>query len=147
MTEASIDRLLNEIYSGHERLTNDEIQRRAVLAEAPTDLMTTIDALPEGEYSQDEAEEAIAQMEGAVPMAAAQSDEGIPAAELDDDDLLRELAHLHRTREETLKHGSEQALARHSERTLELEAEYLRRFPEREVDPRRTRAGARTIER
>ena len=69
--------------------------------------------------------------------------EGIPATTLDDDDLLRELAHLHKTRNTTLRHGSSDALMHHSERTAELEEEYLRRFPDREVDPQRLRAGAR----
>ena len=69
--------------------------------------------------------------------------QGIPAAELSDDDLLRELAQLHETRHETFRHGSNDALARHTERTAELEHEYLRRFPQREVDPERLRAGAR----
>lgn len=68
---------------------------------------------------------------------------GIPAAELSDQDLLRELYDLHRTRHDTLRHASEHALAHHTERTDQLEAEYLRRFPEREVDPERLREGAR----
>jgi Family of unknown function (DUF6158) len=68
---------------------------------------------------------------------------GVPAAELADDDLLRELGHLHQTRNETFLHGSGDALAMHSARMAELEAEYLRRRPEREVDPARLRSGAR----
>jgi hypothetical protein len=70
--------------------------------------------------------------------------EGVPAGELAGDDLLRELGALHRTRHETLRHGSPQALTRHTQRMIELEAEYLRRFPDREVDPQRLRSGART---
>ena len=70
-------------------------------------------------------------------------EQGIPAGSLDDEDLLRELASLHETRHDTLRHGSDDALQRHSERTAELEQEYLRRFPDREVDPERLRAGAR----
>ncbi|HEY8451762.1 MAG: DUF6158 family protein [Micromonosporaceae bacterium] len=68
---------------------------------------------------------------------------GIPARELSDPDLLRELASVHRTRHTTLRHGSDHALAHHDQRMAELEAEYLRRFPEREVDPERLAAGAR----
>jgi hypothetical protein len=68
---------------------------------------------------------------------------GIPASQLSDDDLLRELAAVHRTRHDTLRHGSDQALANHDERTAELEGEYLRRFPGREVSPARLTAGAR----
>ena len=68
---------------------------------------------------------------------------GIPAGELDQDDLLRELEHLHATRNETLRHGSPDSLTAHTQRMGELEDEYLRRFPEREVDPGRMRAGSR----
>ena len=69
---------------------------------------------------------------------------GIPAAELSDADLERELRHLYDTRAETFFNGTAQALERHTERTLELEAEYARRDPDRiEPEPRRTREGAR----
>jgi hypothetical protein len=71
---------------------------------------------------------------------------GIPARQLADEDLLRELASVHRTRHDALRHGSEQALVHHDERAAELEAEYLRRFPEREIDPERLTAGARARE-
>lgn len=64
---------------------------------------------------------------------------GVDAAELDDEDLLRELASLHRTRHDTLRHGAVDALRQHSRRVAELEVEYMRRFPEREVDPARLR--------
>ncbi len=69
--------------------------------------------------------------------------DGVPPDRLTGDDLLRELHELHRTRVETLRHGSDQALARHTERTGSLEDEYLRRFPAREIDPERLRSGAR----
>jgi hypothetical protein len=71
--------------------------------------------------------------------------EGIPAAELEDEDLRKELQSLHRTREDTFLNGSEQALEEHTRRMFELEEEFLRRFP-RETAPaaRRTRSGART---
>jgi hypothetical protein len=68
---------------------------------------------------------------------------GIPASELAVGDLLRELASVHRTRHTTLRHGSEHALIHHDERMAELEREYRRRFPEREIDPERLTAGAR----
>lgn len=71
---------------------------------------------------------------------------GVPADELTTGDLLRELGSVHRTRHETLRHGSEQALAHHDGRMAELETEYLRRFPEREVDPARLTQGARARE-
>jgi hypothetical protein len=67
----------------------------------------------------------------------------VPAASLADDDLLRELKSLHDTRHTTLRHGSDDSLAHHNERTAELEREYLRRNPSREVDPERLRDGAR----
>lgn len=72
-------------------------------------------------------------------------DHGIPAAELGGDDLERELRHLWATREDTFFSGSEDALATHTDRMLELEREYMRRFPDRvKPDADRTREGART---
>jgi Family of unknown function (DUF6158) len=69
---------------------------------------------------------------------------GIPPSDLDDDDLARELAHLHETRHDTFLDGSEDALEAHTERMLALETEYLRRFPDRAApNPLRTRAGRR----
>jgi hypothetical protein len=69
--------------------------------------------------------------------------DGIPGEELADDDLDRELEHLHETRHEVFLHGSEHSLINHTQRTEELECEYLNRHPERSVDPDRLRAGAR----
>ncbi len=68
---------------------------------------------------------------------------GIPGEQLSDEDLERELAHLHETRHDTFLHGSEDALRFHSLRSGELEAEYLRRNPDRVIDARRTRHGSR----
>jgi hypothetical protein len=68
---------------------------------------------------------------------------GTAPHDLTEADLIRELEQVHRTRHETFLHGSPHALAEHNSRTEELEAEYVRRHPEREVDPARTRAGAR----
>lgn len=68
---------------------------------------------------------------------------GVTAGELAIDDLLRELESLAHTRVTTLRHGSAEALSHHIARMAALEKEYLRRFPEREVDPGRTREGAR----
>lgn len=70
---------------------------------------------------------------------------GVEPGELADSDLFRELAHLHATRNDAFLHGSPDALREHTARTFELEQEYLRRNPERDVDPRRTRAGARGV--
>ena len=66
---------------------------------------------------------------------------GVPASDLSEEVLERELHHLHETRNETFRHGSDDALAAHTQRTSELEAEYLRRHPARDVDPRRLRDG------
>ena len=54
-----LDHLLDDIYAGQERVSRAEIQRRAVVAELPAGLMSRVDALPEGEYAQDEASEAL----------------------------------------------------------------------------------------
>lgn len=64
---------------------------------------------------------------------------GVPAPDLSDEDLARELGHLHETRNETFRHGSDDALTAHTGRTAELEGEYLRRNPQREIDPKRLR--------
>jgi hypothetical protein len=68
---------------------------------------------------------------------------GVAATDLGDDDLLRELEQLHRTRHETFLHAPTPALQNHSQRTAELELEYLRRHPERDIDQNRLREGAR----
>jgi hypothetical protein len=67
------------------------------------------------------------------------TDTGVPAAELTDEELMRELASLYRTRMDTLRHGSDQSLATHTARMAEFEAEYLRREPDREIDADRLR--------
>lgn len=52
-----LDTFLDEIYLGQDRMTRDEIQRSAVAAALPADLLTRIDRLPEGQYAQDEVTE------------------------------------------------------------------------------------------
>lgn len=69
------------------------------------------------------------------------SDVGIDPVELTDDDLVREMHSLHRTRLDTLRHGTDAALATHLRRTVDLETEYRTRHPGREVDPARLRDG------
>ncbi|MEU2614676.1 DUF6158 family protein [Micromonospora sp. NPDC007271] len=64
---------------------------------------------------------------------------GVDPAELGDEDLIREMQSLHRTRLDTLRHATDSALANHLRRTAELETEYLARHPGREVDPSRLR--------
>ena len=69
---------------------------------------------------------------------------GIPPQDLSDDDLVREVTHLHETRHDAMRGASESAFEAHTERMLALEQEYIRRFPEDSApDPLRTRAGAR----
>lgn len=65
--------------------------------------------------------------------------EGVPPGQLSDAELVEQLESLHRTRHETLLRGPDQALVHHTERQNELEAEFLRRFPDRDVDPQRLR--------
>lgn len=73
-----------------------------------------------------------------------QTETGVRAGELSDEDLERELGHLHETRHETFLNGSDDALQAHTERMLELEGEYRRRFPQKtEPDQLRTREGSR----
>jgi hypothetical protein len=69
---------------------------------------------------------------------------GVAPQDLADDDLRRDLAHLHETRHATVLNGSERALEVHTERMLALEQEFLRRYPlDGAPDPQRTRAGSR----
>ncbi len=71
----------------------------------------------------------------------------VPGRDLDDSALERELDRLHETRHETFLDGSADALAAHTERMLELEHEYARRFPQRTLpDARRTREGSRELD-
>ena len=69
---------------------------------------------------------------------------GIDPSELSDSQLVKELENIHRTRHDTLLHGSADALHAHDERMRELEQEYLRRHPDRPVSSGRTRDGARS---
>jgi hypothetical protein len=68
---------------------------------------------------------------------------GVDPRRLDDQQLMRELETIHRTRHDTLLHGSNDALRAHNDRMAALEGEYLRRNPRRLVAPGRTREGAR----
>ncbi|MGW1721810.1 DUF6158 family protein [Streptomyces sp. NPDC002306] len=68
---------------------------------------------------------------------------GVDPARLDDQQLMKELENIHRTRHDTLLHGSNDALRTHNHRMAQLEGEYLRRNPRRFVSPSRTRDGAR----
>jgi hypothetical protein len=70
MGYAELDNLLDEVYRGQERLTPDVIRRAATVADLRADSMALLDHLPEGEYSQDEAAEALRQ----VPRLVAEGD-------------------------------------------------------------------------
>ena len=59
---------------------------------------------------------------------------GIPASELSDDDLERELAHAHEKRHDIFVDGTVDQLRNHSARTAELEQAYLERFSDRVKD-------------
>ncbi|GDY87123.1 hypothetical protein SAVCW2_63220 [Streptomyces avermitilis] len=68
---------------------------------------------------------------------------GVDPGRLTDQQLMKELEAIHRTRHDTLLHGSNDALRVHNVRMAQLEGEYLRRHPRRPVAPGRTREGAR----
>lgn len=69
-TTEALAELIDELYVAHERIDRDEIYRRAVAGELPSDDMAVLDRLPEGEYAEDELDEAIAQIAepGASPL-------------------------------------------------------------------------------
>jgi Family of unknown function (DUF6158) len=59
---------------------------------------------------------------------------GIPASQLTDDDLERELTHAHEKRHDIFVDGTVDQLRNHSARTAELERAYLDRFADRVKD-------------
>jgi hypothetical protein len=54
-----LDSFLDDAFNARERMTSGDLQRRAIAADLPAELLSRIDALPEGEYAQDEAAEAL----------------------------------------------------------------------------------------
>ncbi|WP_345617409.1 DUF6158 family protein [Streptomyces ziwulingensis] len=68
---------------------------------------------------------------------------GVDPGRLDDQQLMKELETIHRTRHDTLLYGSNDALRAHNDRMAGLEGEWLRRNPSRPVAAGRTREGAR----
>ncbi|MGH3412115.1 MAG: DUF6158 family protein [Marmoricola sp.] len=56
---------------------------------------------------------------------------GRPARELDDEELEQQGRHAHETRNWVFLHGTAEQFANHTTRMLELEQEYLRRYPKR----------------
>lgn len=69
MTETTpypeLDLLLDEAFRGQDRVSSDELRRRAVAAELSAEPMSRIAALPEGEYAEDEAAEALGHRDNA----------------------------------------------------------------------------------
>jgi hypothetical protein len=54
-----LEEFLDEVYVTDERLTRDEIVRRATVADLPAVTLSQLDALPEGEYAYDEVLESV----------------------------------------------------------------------------------------
>lgn len=59
MTSNPLENLLTEMFDANERLSRDEIHRRAIAVDLPAALMTRVAALPEGDYAEDELREAL----------------------------------------------------------------------------------------
>jgi hypothetical protein len=64
---APLEDLLDAVYAGQERLSRGEIHRYATAAELPADQLARVDVLPEGEYTLDEAIEALNQVPELIP--------------------------------------------------------------------------------
>jgi hypothetical protein len=58
---------------------------------------------------------------------------GVPAAQLSDEELERQGAYAHATRNWAFQHATDEQFQRHTLRMLELEQEYLRRHPKPSV--------------
>ncbi|MCO8272711.1 hypothetical protein M1L60_19130 [Actinoplanes sp. TRM 88003] len=58
-----LDGFLEDAFDGQERLSSADLQRRAVASGLSALALTRVDALPEGEYAQDEAAEAVRALE------------------------------------------------------------------------------------
>ena len=54
-----LQELLDEVYVSDERVSRDEIMRRATAAKLPAVTLSQLDALPEGEYAYDEVLESV----------------------------------------------------------------------------------------
>jgi len=57
--DTDLEVFLDQAFDAQERISSGDLQRRALAADLSAELMTRIDALPEGEYAQDEALEAL----------------------------------------------------------------------------------------
>ncbi|MEH1126878.1 hypothetical protein [Micromonospora sp. CPCC 206061] len=60
----TLEELLDDLYVWQERVSAGDIRRAAIAADLPAAELTRIDALPEGEYSQDEALDALNETSG-----------------------------------------------------------------------------------
>jgi hypothetical protein len=63
-SDTGLEAFLDQAFDAQERISSGDLQRRAVAADLPAALLTRIDALPEGEYAQDEALEALNELPG-----------------------------------------------------------------------------------
>jgi hypothetical protein len=57
-----LEELLDDIYVSDERVSRDEIVRRATAAKLPAMTLSQLHALPEGEYAYDEVLESVQQL-------------------------------------------------------------------------------------
>jgi hypothetical protein len=71
---------------------------------------------------------------------------GVPARELSDQELERQGASAHLTRNRVFLHGTAEQFRYHTERMLELEQEYLRRHPKRTWQGSATESGTESID-
>jgi hypothetical protein len=78
---AGLATFLDDAFDAQERISSADLQRRAIAADLPATLLTRIDALPEGEYAQDEATEALT----TPPLAAGAGPSREPLADPGDD--------------------------------------------------------------
>lgn len=58
-----LDDYLDGAFTGQERLSSGNLRRGAIAADLPATVLARFDALPEGEYAQDEAAEALRAIE------------------------------------------------------------------------------------
>jgi hypothetical protein len=62
-----LDAWLDGVYVAQERLARGELHRHATAHDLPAALIARVDVLPEGEYTQDEAAEALRQVPELIP--------------------------------------------------------------------------------
>jgi hypothetical protein len=60
-----LEELLDDIYVADERVTRDDIVRRATAVDLPALTLSQLDALPEGEYAREEVVESVRTMAAA----------------------------------------------------------------------------------